>query len=249
MGSVRCIVRDIAYAPAHGVRGRLDLALPEPASGCPIVMVIHGGGLRSLSKERMDNVATFVAEQGWVAVNVNYRLLPDAPYPAPIEDTLAAFEWIRSSADPNLRCHDRSRVALLGASAGGFLVLMMGFLLGKERVRAVVDISGPSTRARCGEAGASGFGTDPRLFAAPVDLATPAAPPLLCVHSRVDGVVSHEESVAVVDRVRREGGRAELYSYEGPDRLHGIWQRQDDPHPRLLPHLEQKIAAFLREHL
>ena len=242
------IVRNIAYAPEHGERGRLDLAFPHGASGRPVVMVVHGGGMRALSKARMDNVAAFVAEQGWAAVNVNYRLLSDHPYPAPLEDTLAAFEWIQETDEPRITRQDRSRVALLGASAGGFLVLMMGFMLGPKRVRAIVDISGPTTRSRA-SAQSPREGKDPRLFYAPVDLVGADTPPLLAVHSRVDGVVDPAESTAVVARVHQAGGQAELYSYDGPDRLHGIWQAQDDPHPRLLPHIEEKIAAFLRETL
>ena len=242
------VIRDLPYAPSHGRRGLLDLHLPDAEEGRPVVMVIHGGGLQALSKERMDNVAAFVAERGWAAVNVNYRLLPDHPYPAPLEDTLTAFEWIQETDEPGLVRQDRSRVALLGASAGGFLVLMIGLLLGPRRVRAIVDISGPSTRGRASEQSPR-EGQDPRLFCAPVDLVGPETPPLLAVHSRVDGVVSPAESTAVVERVRRAGGRAELYSYDGPDSLHGIWQVQDDPRPRLLPHIEEKIAAFLHEML
>jgi acetyl esterase/lipase len=242
------IVRDIAYAPEHGERGQLDLVLPDDASGRPVVMVIHGGGLQALSKTRMDRVAEFVAEQGWAAVNVNYRLLPDHPYPIPLEDTLAAFEWIQQTEEPGLARQDRSRVALLGASAGGFLVLMMGFMLGPERVRAIVDISGPATRSR-GYADSPQEGKDPRLFKAPVDLVGPGTPPLLAVHSRVDGVVDPAESTAVVERVQEAGGHAELYSYDGPDKLHGIWEVQDAPRPRLLGHIEERIAGFLGEWL
>jgi len=241
-------IRDIAYAPEHGERGMLDLVLPDDASGRPVVMVVHGGGMRALSKARMDRVAAFVAEMGWAAVNVNYRLLPDHPYPSALEDALAAFEWIRATDEPGIARQDRSRVALLGASAGGFLVLMMGFLLGPERVRAIVDISGPSMRSRASEASPR-EGKDPRLFSAPVDLVGPQTPPLLAVHSRVDGVVDPAHSAAVVERVCKAGGRAELYSYEGPDKLHGIWQVQNDPHPRLLRHIEERIARFLGETL
>jgi acetyl esterase/lipase len=196
----------------------------------------------------MERVAEFVADRGWAAVNVSYRLLPDHPYPAPLEDTLAAFDWIQQTDHPALAQQDRSRVALLGASAGGFLVLMMGFLLGPERVRAIVDISGPATRSRRWAPSAKA-GRDPRLFRAPVDLVGPGTPPLLAVHSRLDEVVDHAESVAVVERVRQVGGHAELYSYDGPDRLHGIWQVQDDPRPRLLTHVEEGIGRFLRQWL
>ena len=240
------VIRDIAYAPDHGERGQLDLVLPDGASDRPVVMVIHGGGLQALSKTRMDLVAEFVAEQGWAAVNVNYRLLPDNAYPAPLEDTLAAFQWIQDTDEPGLVRQDRSRVALLGASAGGFLVLMMGFMLGPDRVRAIVDISGPATRSRASE-GSPREGKDPRLFSAPVDLVGPGTPPLLAVHSRPDTVVDPAESDAVVERVQKAGGHAELYSFDGPDNLHGIWQVQDAPRPRLLTHIEDRIAGFLTE--
>jgi hypothetical protein len=50
------IERNIAYAPDYGVRGQLDLFFPDAASNCPLVMIIHGGGLQALSKERMEGV-------------------------------------------------------------------------------------------------------------------------------------------------------------------------------------------------
>ena len=242
------IIKDIAYAPAHGVRGRLDVVIPEGGRNLPVVLVVHGGGMRSLSKERMHRVAEFVAEEGWAAVNVNYRLLPDRPFPAPLEDVLAAFRWIEATDLDAVARQDRSRVALLGASAGGYLVLASGFLLGREKVRAIVDVSGPATRER-GGAGVEGSGKDPRLFRSPMDLAGPGSPPLLALHSRRDGVVDPGESDAIVARVKEVGGQAELYSYDGPDELHGIWCVQNDPQPRLLPYLEEAIAAFLRKHL
>ncbi len=237
---------DVAYAPEHGQRGKLDIHLPDDAESLPVVMVIHGGGLRSLSKERMRNVCTFLVEQGWAAVNVNYRLLPDNPFPAPLEDVLDAFRWLQQTEDADLVRQDRTRVAVLGASAGGYLVSMMGVLLGKDQLNAVVDISGPSTRRRTEE---PVEGYDEQWFKPPVELAHAGAPPFLCVHSTCDGVVDFSESERLVAALRDAGGQAELYSYEGPDQLHGIWTKQDAPMPRLLPELEARIAEFLRAHL
>lgn len=65
------ILKDIVYAPDHGIRGRLDVVLPDGGRDLPLEMVVHGGGMWSLSKERMHRVAEFVATRGWVAVNVN----------------------------------------------------------------------------------------------------------------------------------------------------------------------------------
>ena len=234
---------DIAYAPEHGEQGRLDLLLPDHASNRPIVVVIHGGGLQVFSKARVTGWAQFIVEQGWVAVNINYRLLSDAPYPAALLDVLAAYLWILETDYEDLRRQDRTRVALLGGSAGGFLAMMAGLMLGREQVRSIVSISGPALPGRYGD-NLSGESLDPRLLAVPIELVSPQAPPLLATHSRNDRLVEPEESIAVVQRMREAGCWAELYLYDGPGDQHGIWR--DDRLPlRLFEHVEAAIKAFL----
>jgi acetyl esterase/lipase len=237
------IERNIAYALDHGVRGQLDLYLPDGASQRPLAMVIHGGGLQALSKERMEGVSTFVAEQGWVAVNVNYRLLPDHPFPASLQDVLRAYNWIQDTDHPSLVPQDRSRVILLGASAGGFLAMAAGLILGTPRVRAIVSISGPATRRR--GKGEPDPALDQRLLCAPIELVAAGAPPFLAVHSRNDELVKPSESVAMVERLRKAGNHAELYLYDGPGVQHGIW-RNDRPPLRFFEHIETAIAAFIQ---
>ena len=243
--------KNIVYASEHGERGRLDLHLPDNATNCPLVMVIHGGGLQALSKERMDGVAAFIAEQGWAAVNVNYRLLPDHPFPAQVQDVLRAYRWIQETDQEDIVRQDRTRVALLGASAGGFLAMMAGLLLGIAQVRAIVSISGPSLHGGpclrdLSIAKLSAVkGLDPQMFSPPTELVSSDAPPLLATHSRNDTVVAVEHAIAIVQRMKAAGGHAELYLYDGLNELHGIWR--DDRAPlRLFPHIEDVIAAFLR---
>ena len=90
---------------------------------------------------------------------------------------------------------------------------------------------------------------DPRLFAAPIELVINGnVPPFLAVHSRNDELVRPSESVAMVERLRETGNRAELYMYDGPGVQHGIW-RNDQPPLRFFEHIEQAIADFLRETL
>jgi acetyl esterase/lipase len=250
LGGRAMIRRNIAYAPEHGTRGQLDLYLPEGAESRSTVVVVHGGGLQALNKERMDGVSAYLAEQGWAVANVNYRLLPDHPFPAPLLDVLSAIQWVRETDRPDLGGLDRTRVALLGASAGGYLAMMAGLLLGPAQVRSIVSISGSSLRSYAAEEQCAqrvqAEGLDPRLFYAPVELVRPGAPPLLCTHSRIDTVVGVEHSQAIVQRMNEAGCRAELYLYEGHNDLHGIW-RDDGPHLRLVEHIEAKIAAFLRQ--
>jgi acetyl esterase/lipase len=234
---------DIPYAPDHGERGRLDLFLPDHASNRPIVVVIHGGALREFSKERVTGWAEFIVEQGWVAVNINYRLLSDAPYPAALLDVLAAYQWILETDYEDLRRQDRARITLLGGSAGGFLAMMAGLMLGRDKVHSIVSISGPALPGRYGDNLLEG-GLDPRLLAAPIELVDPQAPPLLATHSRNDKLVEPEESMAMVQRMREVGCSAEIYLYDGPGDQHGIWR--DDRVPlRLFEHIEDVIRAFL----
>ncbi|MDH7569370.1 MAG: hypothetical protein QHJ73_07270, partial [Armatimonadota bacterium] len=89
---------------------------------------------------------------------------------------------------------------------------------------------------------------DPRLLLPPVELADRNAPPLLAVHSRNDELVRPEESIAVVERLRALGRPATLHLFDGVGKLHGIWDEQEAASPRLLPPLEEAVAAFLRRH-
>jgi acetyl esterase/lipase len=203
--------------------------------------------LQVFSKERVTGWAQFIVEQGWVAVNINYRLLSDAPYPAALLDVLAAYWWILETDHEDLRRQDRTRVALLGGSAGGFLAMMAGLMLGQEQVRSITSISGPALPGRWG-GDLLEEGLDPRLLSAPIELVGPDAPPLLATHSRNDKLVKPEESIAMVQRMREAGGSAELYLYDGPGDQHGIWR--DDWVPlRLFEHIEDVIKAFLQKTL
>src|SRR6185295_4749341 len=96
-----------------------------------------------------------LAEKGFVAATVGYRLTPTHQFPAQIEDCKAAVRWLRANAD---KYHIQTdRFGALGASAGGHLVCLMGTadasakLEGKggnaeksSRVQAVVSLFGPT---------------------------------------------------------------------------------------------------------
>jgi acetyl esterase/lipase len=238
--------KDIAYAPKHGERGLLDISLPDEATACPIIMVIHGGALREFSKERMAGVVAWIVEQGWGAVNINYRLLPQSSFPAPLENTLAAFHWIKAGEHEALRRQDLSRVALLGASAGGFLALTAGFLLGSPEVQSIISISGP-TLPHWYDKDVDHSIRDARLLLSPIELVGPNVPPVLAVHSRNDKLVPMEESIELVGKLQGTGRSASLYLFDGPGDLHGIWRNAEEP-LQLFPHIERAISAFLRRH-
>ncbi|GIH71959.1 alpha/beta hydrolase [Sphaerimonospora thailandensis] len=81
---------------------------------------IHGGGMIS-GHRYMDTarLADLVAELGVVAVNVEYRLAPENPDPAPVEDCYAGLTWMsRNAAELGV---DPGRIVVMGGSAGGGL--------------------------------------------------------------------------------------------------------------------------------
>jgi pectinesterase len=109
-------------------------------------------------------LAARLAARGFVTATVEYRLSPEARYPAAVRDLKAAVRWLRASAD---RFHiDTTRIGVCGGSAGGHLAAFLGATNGnpyyeeggeKEEhssdVQAVVDIDGPLDLTRPEESG------------------------------------------------------------------------------------------------
>ena len=124
-----------------GPKGDPDIPVriyqPEKRSGLlPAMLWIHGGGYMVGSLDQEDFTAkqfTKVAE--CVILSVDYRLAPENPFPAPLEDCYAALKWLAGHAKE--LGVDRARIAIGGASAGGGLAAGLALL---TRDRAEVDI-------------------------------------------------------------------------------------------------------------
>ena len=103
----------------------------------PGVYYIHGGGMVLGDVAGEDAAARRICEEvGAVVVSVEYRLAPEHPYPAPVEDCYAGLVWMAANAaDLGV---DAGRIAVYGASAGGGLTLAV-VLLARDR-------SGPAIR-------------------------------------------------------------------------------------------------------
>ncbi|KWX66769.1 alpha/beta hydrolase [Mycobacterium sp. NAZ190054] len=98
-----------------------------PGAG-PALLWIHGGGY-VIGDAAQDDVLCrrFARELGATVASVNYRLAPEHPYPAPVEDCYAALTWL--SRLPSV---DPARVAIGGASAGGGLAAALA-LVARDR--------------------------------------------------------------------------------------------------------------------
>jgi acetyl esterase len=106
-------------------------AAPAPASGRPALLDIHGGGFVVGSIDMEHAVAVQVArELGAVVVAVEYRLAPEYPFPAGVEDCYAALRWMHD--DAGALGIDADRIAVGGQSAGGGLTAAT-VLLARDR--------------------------------------------------------------------------------------------------------------------
>ncbi|MFJ8128488.1 alpha/beta hydrolase [Streptomyces hydrogenans] len=94
---------------------------PPPAAGPrPTLVYLHGGGFVLGTLDGVDEVCRAIAARsGWAVFSPEYRLAPENPYPAALDDCFDAFAWLRRSA-PGLGL-DADTIAVGGDSAGGSL--------------------------------------------------------------------------------------------------------------------------------
>jgi len=119
----------------------------------PAVLLIFGGGWKSGDKTQNYAMAAKLANNGYIAVSAEYRLSPEAIYPAAVYDLKSAIRWMRANAKKY--GIDTSSIAVMGTSAGGQLSALIGTTnenklfedtIGSvnhsSSVQAVIDIDG-----------------------------------------------------------------------------------------------------------
>jgi len=103
---------------------RTRLYQPEGAAGSSAIYYIHGGGWFACGVDTHDRMLRFLAQQSGLSVYaIDYRLSPEHPYPAALEDCLAGWRWLRTHAE-SFRI-DPSRISIAGDSAGANLALAL----------------------------------------------------------------------------------------------------------------------------
>lgn len=136
------VERDLPYPPDEDedIQGAaphvhtLDLYRPEgtpPAGGWPVVLYIHGGGFRILSKDTHWLMALVFARRGYLVFNINYRLAPQHRYPAALADACAAYRHVVQVAGS--LGGDLSRLVVAGESAGANLATSLALACTYQR--------------------------------------------------------------------------------------------------------------------
>lgn len=118
-------LENIEYSyPYAGRSLLLNIYRPDNKEIYPALLLVHGGGWSSGSLILEVPMAQAIASKGYVTIPIEYRLSPEATYPAAIYDLKTAIRWIRANADTY--GIDTTKIAVSGTSAGGQLAALAG---------------------------------------------------------------------------------------------------------------------------
>jgi len=190
----------------------LDLYAPkgDTETKRPAVVVVHGGGLISGSRSgsNFQRLCQDFAGRGYVAVTIDYRLvpsgyqrkLPESAWDAQ-EDTKAAMRYLRRYA--STYCIDAGRIAAIGSSAGGYCVVMAAYYEAEgksgnpgfpSKIQAVTNLWGGTFDVKEIEAGEA---------------------PLLIVHGTKDPVHPYQNALDLAARCKTVGIPVDLHPLPG----------------------------------
>jgi len=227
---------------------RLDILRPKDTSqNYPAVLLVHGGGWRSGDKFQQLPMAQELASAGFVAATIEYRLSPEALYPAAIFDLKSAVRWIRANSP--FYCVDTDKIAVLGCSSGGHLVSMLGATNGNQlfegdgnyleyssNVNAVINIDGILDFTDPAESGKDhdpekpsvgklwlgySYEENPKLWedVSPINHVDHNTPPFLFINSSIDRF--HAGRDVLIEKLNRYGTYSEMHTL--PDTPHPFW--------------------------
>jgi acetyl esterase/lipase len=272
--------RDLTYVTHGGPSQTLDLYAPKKATGVPLIVWIHGGAFLFGSKEGfpVEPVPLHLLLEGYAVASINYRLSPEALFPAQLQDCKAAIRWLRAHADE--LGIDPNRIGVWGASAGGNLAALVGttgsvrdFEVGENldyssRVQAVCDFHGPTDflqmdahRLPDGQIHNVPDSPESKLVGGPIQdnpdkvrrvnpitYVDKSAPPFLIVHGTLDRLVPFNQSQLLAAALEAAGAPVKFHPVEGGG--HGQCFGADGGCGLYAdPEVQPMVTAFFATHL
>ncbi len=262
--------KDVEYTRPGGKSVKLDLHVPDGPGPFPAAILIHGGGFDEGSKSTNTRpLFDVLANAGIAWFSIDYRMAPEFHFKQANEDVVSAIQWLKANA---ATYHvDASKIALIGESAGGFLVNYAGtHETPGTRVRAVVDLYGPVDYGKLAEqrrdhperfnmtsigrhaanGGGIHFFEAEQLDAAglaklhgvsPIFAVHKGMAPFLCIHGTKDDQVSYDQSPAMCDAMRKVGAKCELIPIEGGGHGMSGWKAPE------MQHWKPEMIAWLQK--
>jgi acetyl esterase/lipase len=252
------VTTDLDYVPTAeypNKKDRLDVYAPAGARGAPVVVSIHGGALREGDKSKEAFVGQLLAQAGFVAVVISYRLTPDVSHPAHVEDAAHAVAWTRTHAAEY--GGDPRKLFVIGHSAGAYLAALLAldpkylaaYQMAPKDLAGIVPVSAFFYVDRTGVAPdrpKDVWGTDPAIWKA----ASPAAyvrkdvPPMLLLYADGDADWRRQQQADFQADMKKAGASSvEMRMITGRDHS-SIWGRMKNANDETA----SAIIAFLKAH-
>lgn len=236
------LIDGIEYSRPADVSLLLDAHIPAGGGPFPAVILVHGGGWTTGSRTAgfIRPLFPVLDQTGFAWFSIDYRLAPQYAYPAAADDVEAAVKFVKQHAKQYKV--DPARIALMGESAGGHLVNLVG-ARNDVGVAAVVSLYGPIDMLlwaerfqnkplpdavktffgieKLDEAGRSKIrDTSPRAYL------NQKTPPFLFIHGTKDQAVDYSQSTLALELLRKRGVACRLITVQ--DGIHGVinWEKE-----------------------
>lgn len=208
--------KHITYKSKDNHQIKSDLYLPRVLKDKnPVVIVIHGGGWRSRSGD-MSSICKRLVNEGYIAINITYRLSPEFVYPTQENDVKAILTWINENKD-NYKI-DTEKVYAWGYSAGANLAFNLANEAGSN-IKAVV-VGGTPTYFPAYPASpliinymGTQYKDKPELWneASPLSRVTAKSPPTFLYHGENDFIVHVEQAEMLANKLKENKVEHEFY--------------------------------------
>ena len=214
----------LSFAPPGSAGLRLLFtrgSLPKPA---PCLLILHTGGWNSGSANEFQPLSRHLALRGYASAALEYRLAPDARWPAQRDDVVAALQHLQThAAELGI---DPARFVLLGRSAGGQIAEACAYGLQNPAIRGVIAFYAPADLHFARRYARSDdvlnslkllrdyLGGDPADVpeaynsSSAIGLATATSPPTLLLHGSRDELVWVLQSRRLHHRLQEIGARS-----------------------------------------
>ena len=247
-----------------------EIAYPKDASvPLPAVIYIHGGGWIGGSYKQ--SPILHLAQAGYFAASIEYRLDDVAKWPAQIEDCKLGVRWLRANAN---RYHvDPNRIGVWGASAGGHLVACLGTMADvreyeedggypgvSSAVQAVVDFYGPTDFVTPGTYTPQAIQLTEGLFGVPHDqnpdlwksgspvfYVKAGDPPMLLVHGDSDTLVPLTQSIVFDAALTKAGVPHQFLVVKNAG--HGFGAKPGSTIDPSRAEIDKAVLAFFQKYL
>jgi len=236
------VTNNVEYARRASGPLLLDASIPDGPGPFRAVIIVHGGGFARGNKVTyVPPIFQPLTRSGFAWFTIDYRLAPAAHVQDQISDVTSALAWVHEhAAEYHL---DKTRIALLGESAGAYLVDYVAIAAPKSTpVAAVVSFYGPADmlfqrkdrplpenmRSFFGVTG-TGAATEENLRKlSPYYMVRNGLPPFLLLHGTADEQVPYEQSPRFCEALQAKGNRCELYTVPGARHGMGQWEEHAD---------------------